>query len=74
MNVINFKTKQKLTRAEQIARLNPEMGKDQIAEQLGIKPEVIILPNERRATVFEWIGFFVVCAGMGALIGWGFTL
>jgi hypothetical protein len=72
--IIDFKTKQKLTRAEQIARLNPEMSRDQIARQLGIKPEIIIMPVTRKASLVDWILFLTTFAVMGALLGWGLTL
>ena len=74
MSIIDFKSKQKLTRAEQIARLNPELTRDQIARQLGIKPEIIIMPVTRKASLVDWILFFATFAVMGALIGWGITL
>ena len=72
--IIDFKTKQKITRADQIARLNPEMSKDQIARQLGIKPDVILLPVQRKASAIDWIIFAAVSLVMGALVGWGVTL
>ena len=72
--IIDFKTKQKLTRAEQIARLNPELTRDQIARQLGIKPEIIIMPVTRKASLVDWILFLTTFAVMGALLGWGLTL
>jgi hypothetical protein len=74
MSIIDFKSKQKLTRAEQIARLNPEMSRDQIARQLGIKPEIIIMPVTRKASLVDWVLFFATFAVMGALLGWGLTL
>lgn len=72
--IIDFKTKQKISRADQIARLNPELSRDQIARQLGIKPEIIIMPVSRKASVVDWILFLSTFAVMGALIGWGITL
>jgi len=72
--IIDFKTKQKLNRADQIARLNPEMTRDQIAQQLGIKPEIILIHLQRKASAMEWILFIITFAVIGALIGWGITL
>jgi len=72
--IIDFKTKQKITRADQIARLNPEMSKDQIARQLGIKPDIILIPVTRKASAIDWIIFAAVSLVMGALVGWGVTL
>jgi len=74
MSIIDFKSKQKITRAEQIARLNPEMSKDQIARQLGIKPDIILIPVTRKASAIDWIIFAAVSLVMGALVGWGVTL
>lgn len=70
-NVINFKQCAKFEKAKQIKKLNPELSHDQIARQLGIKPEIIILPGQHKSGIFEWIGFLIVCGGLGALIGWG---
>ena len=74
MSIIDFKTRQKITRAEQIARLNPELSRDEIARQLGIKPEIILMEIKRQASIVDWIIFLATFAVMGALIGWGLTI
>ena len=70
-NVIQFKQDIKFDRFKNIKRLNPELSDDQIKRQLGIKPEIIIMPYQHKSGIFEWIGFLAVCGGMGALIAWG---
>lgn len=72
--IIDFKTRQKITRAEQIARLNPELSRDDIARQLGIKPDILIMEVKRQASFIDWIIFLSVFAVIGALIGWGATI
>jgi len=74
VSIIDFKTRQKITRAEQIARLNPELSRDEIARQLGIKPEIILMEIKRQASIVDWIIFLATFAVMGALIGWGLTI
>ena len=74
MSIIDFKTRQKITRAEQIARLNPELSRDEIARQLGIKPEIILMEIKKQASIADWIIFLATFAVMGALIGWGLTI
>ena len=74
MSIIDFKTRQKITRAQQIARLNPELTRDEIARQLGIKPEIILMEIKRQASIVDWIIFLATFAVMGALIGWGLTI
>ena len=73
-NVLKFKQCAKLERAKQIKRLNPELSHDQIARQLGIKPDIILMPVQRKASLTDWILFLSTFAVMGALIGWGVTL
>ena len=70
-NVLKFRQCAKWERARKIKKLNPELSNDQIYRQLGIKPEIIILPGQHKSGFFEWMGFLIVCGGLGALIGWG---